>query len=95
MCPKFSGQLAALIQGNIPAPLAELVVFKVGVHAGALDVLAALYSPHLQPSAVARQNAKDRELVECSGLQKPLGFRYLLYSFLRGLLLSFASISDN
>jgi hypothetical protein len=33
-----SGQLAALIQGNIPAPLAELVVFKVGVHAGALDI---------------------------------------------------------
>ena len=26
MCPKFSGQLAALIQGNIPAPLAELVL---------------------------------------------------------------------
>ena len=82
MCPKFSGQLAALIQGNIPAPLAELVVFKVGVHAGALDILAALYSPHLQPAAVARQNSKDRELVECSGSQKPLGFRYLLYSFL-------------
>ena len=82
ICPKFSGQLAALIQGNIPALLAELVVFKVGVHAGALDVLAALYSPHLQPSAVARQNAKDRDLVECNGLQKPLGFRYLLYSFL-------------
>ncbi len=40
MCPKFSGQLAALIQGNIPACLAELVVFKVGIHAGALDVLA-------------------------------------------------------
>ena len=82
ICPKFSGQLAALIQGNIPGPIAELVVFKVGVHAGALDVLAALYSPHLQPSAVARQNAKDRDLVECNGLQKPLGFRYLLYSFL-------------
>jgi hypothetical protein len=55
MCPKFSGQLAALIQGNIPAPLAELVVFKVGVHTGALDILAALYSPHLQPAAVVQQ----------------------------------------
>ena len=31
---------------------------------------------------MARQNSKDRELVECSGSQKPLGFRYLLYSFL-------------
>ena len=25
ICPKFSGQLAALIQGNIPGPIAELV----------------------------------------------------------------------
>ena len=47
MCPKFSGQLAALIQGNwnILGQIAELVVFKVGPHAGALDVLAALYFP--------------------------------------------------
>ena len=59
-----------------------MVVFKVGPHAGALDILAALYAPHLQPAAIARQNDKDRDIVECSGLQKPLGFRYLLYSFL-------------
>ena len=82
MCAQFSWQLSALILGNLPAAIAELVVFKVGPHVGALDILAALYTPHLQPAAIARQNDKDRDIVECSGLQTPLGFRYLLYSFL-------------
>ena len=82
MCAQFSWQLSALILGNLPDAIAELVVFKVGPHAGALDIPAALYAPHLQPAAIARQNDKDRDIVECSGLQKPLGFRYLLYSFL-------------
>ena len=67
-------QLAALCPNprepslNLPDAIAELVVFKVGPHAGALDILAALYAPHLQPAAIARQNDKDRDIVDCSGL---------------------------
>ena len=73
MCAQFSWQFSALIRGTLPAAIAELVVFKVGPHAGALGILAALYAPHLQPAAIARQN--DKVYIKIGTLWNVVGYR--------------------